>query len=492
MEDVKSVSTSKVENKITINYPLLLGLSLLIILNLLSLYVGGLAILLGVVENILIFYLLLKGDSKRALLFMCLFYTTNYGNPVFFGTSRGLETIYCVENLPLFHGYLMLLMFFLVFGRVCLIKKNSIKSSNILTKFAYYTLFSGLLMGLLSMLINGFQYRALVSDLNQCVIPAQMIMVFSQVFEDDQVYVKKYLSLIIHIFLSYVIIGWITNSLNIYADFVLVRDKVLMLPMPSFYITSIILFIGMIDTSKDKIIIIAAFLSSVYFQLFFDSCMNGKSWIVFILTLIIGIFYIARNSKNNIVLYGSILVILGFSAIKLAPKVNEFISGTENTKLLEFISMFTAADSGDLDDMDSSSQFRFIEFINVTEQYVEEPIFALTGRGYGGSIHSNGYFWDKSESGFTMDQYDSDQFYRLHESVNVIYLKFGIIGILFLFVILIKQIKGFKYSPWNYIGFIWLLFFWGYQNSLLFIGLPATVIGIQYMSQTNNRVIANK
>jgi hypothetical protein len=137
MEDVKSVSTSKVENKITINYPLLLGLSLLIILNLLSLYVGGLAILLGVVENILIFYLLLKGDSKRALLFMCLFYTTNYGNPVFFGTSRGLETIYCVETLPLFHGYLMLLMFFLVSGGVGLIKKNIIKSSNMRTNFAY-------------------------------------------------------------------------------------------------------------------------------------------------------------------------------------------------------------------------------------------------------------------------------------------------------------------------------------------------------------------
>lgn len=485
------VSTSKAENKITINYPLLAGLSLLIILNLLSLSVWVLAVFLGIVENILIFYLLLKGDSKKALLFMCLFYTTNYGNPVFFGTSRGLETIYCVENLPLFHGYLMLLMFFLVFGRVCLNKKNIIRPSNILTKFAYYTLFSGLLMGLLSMLINGFQYRALVSDINQCVVPALMILVFTNVFDKDQSYVKNYSSLIVHIFLSYIIIGWITISLGIYANFVEVRDKVLMLPMPSFYITSIILFLGMMGTSKDKIIIIAAFLSSVYFQLFFDSCMNGKSWIVFILTLIIGIFYIARNSKNNIVLYGSILVLLGFSAINLAPKVNEFISGTENTKLLEFISMFTAADSGDLDDMGSSSQFRFIEFINVSEQYVEEPIFALTGRGYGGAIHSNGFFWDKSETGFTMDQYDSDKFYRLHESINVIYLKFGIIGIIFLFVILFSQIKGFKFSPWNYIGFIWLLFFWGYQNSLLFIGLPAMVMGIQNISQMN-RLITNK
>lgn len=488
MAAFNSLSLDNSDNKITINTFLLLGVSLLIILHLMCLYVGSLAILVALLENILIYCFLLKGDSKKAMMYMCVFYTTSYSNPVFFGTSRGLDTIYCVENLPLLHGYLMLLSFFLLFGIVILSKRERIRvSSNTLSIFATFTVFSGLLMGFLTILINGFQYRAIISDINQCVVPTLMILVCLDVFNSDQLFAKKYFSLIIHIFISYVIIAWITTTLGIYADFVQVRDNVLMLPLPSFYISCIILFIGLMKSYKDKLILIVAFLSTIFFQLTYDSCMNGKSWIVFTATILVGLYYLAKNIKRSFLLYGILFISLAIGGIKLAPKVNSFISDTENLKLLEFVSLFEAADSGNLDDMDQSSRFRFIEFINVSEQYIEQPIFALLGRGYGGSIHSNGYFWDKSESGFTMDQYESDKFYRLHESMNAIYLKFGILGLFFFILLLIKLLKGTKYSPWCFVGFIWFLFFWGYENSLLFIGLPAMVFG--YISTNKKRTI---
>ena len=476
------------EDKITINYLLLAGVSSLIILHLMCLYVSSLAVFIAVLENIFVYFLLFKGDYKTALIYMCLFYATSYSNPLFFGTSRGIDTIYCVENLPFVHGYLMLLSFFILFICVKLskkVKKNEAPST--VSAFAIYTICSGVLMGLFTILINGFQYRAIISDLNQCVNPALMILVFGEVFGEDPIYGKKYSSLIIHIILSYIIIAWVTTTLNIYADFVQVRDKVLMLPLPSFYFSSIILFLGLMKTRKDRLVIIIAFLSTVLFQLSFDSCMNGKSWIVFTTTILVGLYYLTKIMKNNFILFGIVLVVLGFFAIKMAPKVNSYISDTQNTKLLEFVSMFEAADSGDLDDMDQSSRFRFIEFLNVTDQYIKEPIFALTGRGYGGSIHSNGFFTVRSESGFTDDQYDSDKFYRLHESMNVLYLKFGLIGLFFFVLILFQLIKGIKSSPFCYIGFVWLLFFWGYENSLLFIGLPSMVFG--YLNAIHNKQI---
>lgn len=470
----------KLDDKIRINLFLLVGVSLLIIVHLTSLYISSFAVFIALLENLIIYFFLFKKNYKTALMFMCLFYTTSYSNPLFFGSARGLDTVYCVENLPIFHGYLMLLSFIVLFVKVkCSKEKRNKIKPEIISVFAFYTICSGLLMGLCSMLINGFQYRAIISDLNQCVNPALMILVFLELFVEDPLFAKKYISLIIHILLSYVIIAWVTTALNIYADFVQVRDKVIMLPLPSFYISSIILFFSSMKTYRDRLIIIIAFISTVYFQLNFDSCMNGKSWIVFTTTIFVGLCYIFKSVKHNFILYGAVLVLLGFSTIKLVPQINSFISETENTKLLEFSSMFVAANSGDLDDMNDSSRFRIIEFLNVTDQYVKEPFFALAGRGYGGSIHSNGFFTVRSESGFTDDQYDSDRFYRLHESMNVIYLKFGIIGLLFFIVILIKLVKGVKYSPWCFIGVIWLLFFWGYENSLLFIGLPAMVFGLQ-------------
>jgi len=477
-ENMVAVGDNNNEDKIIISISLLAGVSLLIFLHLMCLYVGALAIITALLENAIVYYFLVSKKYKQALLYMCLFYTTSYSNTVFFGTSRGLETIYSIENIPLFHGYLMLLSFFFLFIIVCFPKKEQIrKNSNSLSIFAAYTILSGLVMGFLSILVNGFQYRAIISDINQCVVPTLMILICLNAFNEDHFFSKKYFSLVIHIFISYIIIAWITTSLGIYADFVQTRDKVLMLPLPSFYMSCIILFIGLMKTYKDKAIIIVAFMSTIYFQLSFDSCMNGKSWMVFTASVLVGLYYLFKNIKHNFILYGTVIGAFAVFAIKLVPIVNSFISETENLKLLEFVSIFEAADSGNLDDMDQSSRFRFVELINVSEQYVEQPIFALPGRGYGGSIHSNGYFWDRSESGFTMDQYDSDKFYRLHESMNVIYLKFGIIGLLFFVLILFKLVKGIKYSPLCFVGFIWLLFFWGYENSLLFIGLPALVFG---------------
>lgn len=484
MMTLKNINIIQAVNTISINYYLLAGVSLLIILNLLSLSLNSLAIFLAIIENVIVYYFLLKGIFKKALMCMCLFYTTNYGNPVFFGTAYGLDTIYCIENLPIFHGYLMLFSFFIPFFNLFLSKRGiNFNSSNTLIPFSYYTFATGILMGIFTILVNGFQYRAIISDLNQCVIPVMTILVFIKVLKDYPLFASKYLSLVFHIILSYIIIAWVTSTLGIYANFVQEREKVLMLPMPSFYMTSIILFLGLMKTTREKIVVIIAFLSAVYFQLFFDSCMNGKSWFVFVTTILVGVYYLAKNIKHKFFSYGAVVAILIAFLIYVVPKVNSFISDTENTKLLEFISLFEAADSGDLNEMDQSTQFRFIEFINVSEQYIEQPIFALTGRGYGGSIHSNGYFWHRSESGFTMDQYDSDKFYKLHESVNAIFLKFGAIGLLFFLIILFKLIKGIKFSPWSYIGFIWLLFFWGYQNSLLFIGVPAMVIGVQSVSK---------
>lgn len=474
---VEKIINANVKDKITVNYLLLAGLSILILLNLLSISVGGLAIILAVIENILIYYFLLKGDNKRGLIYMCVFYATNYGNPVFFGTAHNLDTIYFVENLPLVHGYLAILSFLILFVNLFLSRKVKLKRKNLLASFAYYTFCVGVIMGMLTILINGFQYRALISDINQCIIPAMMILVFIKVFEEDPCYTNKYLSLVFHIILSYIIIAWVTTTLGIYANFVQEREKVLMLPMPSFYITSIILFLGLMKTNRDRFVVIIAFLSTVYFQLFFDSCMNGKSWFVFVSTILVGVYYLVKTIRNKFISYGAVAASLIVILVYVAPKVNSFISDTENTKLLEFVSVIEAADSRDLGDMDQSAQFRFIEFINVAEQYNDEPIFALPGRGYGGSIHSNGYFVVRSESGFSNDQYDTDKFYRLHESMNVIFLKFGFIGLLFFVLILFRSIKGLKSSPWCYIGLVWMLFFWGYQNSLLFIGVPAMIVG---------------
>ena len=141
-------------------------------------------------------------------------------------------------------------------------------------------------MGIVSVLYNGFQYRAWVTDIFQCLVPALMVLVITYVNDKNKDFSVKIKTIIFHLLLSYVIIAWLTILLNIYADLGGEREKVLMTPIPCFYIPSLILFIGLLRKRSDKIIVLAAYASSISFQFFFDSTMNGKSWFVFITSIL--------------------------------------------------------------------------------------------------------------------------------------------------------------------------------------------------------------
>lgn len=116
--------------------------------------------------------------------------------------------------------------------------------------------------------------------------------------------------------------------------------------------------------------------------------------------------------------------------------------------------------------LDTSAKFRIDEPINIAIEYINKPYFALFGKGFGGTTLHYTPFCDWNDySAFTEVQVKNGFFYEMHESLAVLFLRHGIIGLIFLFSMLSMMLKRIFHTPWAVVGFIWILFYWAYGIS---------------------------
>lgn len=469
--------------KISISFKVLLWIVGIMLLHLLCVYQPSMAMVVSVIEAVIVIGLLLNKRYSQSLFLFGVFVLTSYDAVGFFAVGIGLDKLYNVQSLPFINAYFSVAyLFFLFILTFMKVSRNKVRYNNPLIPFAKYTMIAGCAMGVIFNLLHPINKNALITDIGMCIQPAMMIYVFIYFFYEDPKLLYKYESFIIHLLVSYIIVAWITISLNIFCDFDPSRSRVLMLPLASFYVSSVILFYPLMKSRTDKYVILAAFISAVVFQFAFDSCLNGKSWMVFGTTIMVTLYlWIRKNARNNVLLgIITVIIVIVLVAISL-PQISIFAKNSEYEKLREVTSVFDAGKSGNINDMGSSSSARTFEFVDITEEHIKEPIFALTGRGYGGYIPSNGYFiWKGYEDGsFGEEQYKTNQFYTVHGSMNISFLKFGLIGLIWLLYISFMSLVKVKYSPWFYIGFIWLFYFWGFSNNLMFFGLPMLIASFQ-------------
>ena len=127
---------------------------------------------------------------------------------------------------------------------------------------------------------------------------------------------------------------------------------------------------------------------------------------------------------------------------------------------------------------DSSSLFRIDELVNICMEYINKPMYLVFGKGLVGSIthHTFTISWAGVGS-FSAAQQQAGVYIRMHESINLIFLKYGLIGVVGLTKLLLILFKCIKRSPWAIIGFLWILFYVGVYQTMLF-GAVAMCLGI--------------
>lgn len=124
-----------------------------------------------------------------------------------------------------------------------------------------------------------------------------------------------------------------------------------------------------------------------------------------------------------------------------------------------------------------SPQVRIYELINILKEYAEKPWLMIWGKGFMGTVKN--YAGISYAAGtYTQEEWSLGLFYRLHESINKLFLANGLVGLGFLFVQIKNGIKSIAKTPWASIGLYWLLISYGHSITMTAFGFSCLVYSI--------------
>lgn len=221
-----------------------------------------------------------------------------------------------------------------------------------------------------------------------------------------------------------------------------------------------------------KIIGILAILIVIFFK------PSGKELIIIAFIPLLLLYQYAIHYKiKKIFFFVPIFIIIFVILVSTLPSrlfANQLFS-IKFTEALSLLNIFNWI--RDPYQLPPSPRFRVIEFLNILKANFENIFFVLFGRGFGGFFSFDYYPLHVIEaSAFDLDQLTRGLFYRPHESLNVILLKHGLIGILYWVGVLTYMLKEYKTSFFYIISFIWLFLFYGYSFIYPTIGIVAFFI----------------
>lgn len=206
---------------------------------------------------------------------------------------------------------------------------------------------------------------------------------------------------------------------------------------------------------------------------------TGKMIILYMLVPFGVIALLWKNMKRPLA-----ILILSLSPIVIIASVKVVAMLRANSVLFDFklnqvLSILKFWEPNWIMDMPLSPRTRIIEFISIAYEYIKKPWFFILGKGYMGTItdHTGILNAQFILGGYSMNQWVNGTFYRVHETLNLLFLYHGLFGICF-YVYMIKEVlKSFTKSPWILIGGFWFLMVYGFSVTMTAFGITALLLG---------------
>ena len=247
---------------------------------------------------------------------------------------------------------------------------------------------------------------------------------------------------------------------------------VLLMPLVSFYAIGIAVFPSYKEYRSLLFYICAGIMLGA--QLIMTTPLLGK-WVLFIIAIVVVILW-NNLSRKKFFRFLGIAIILVIAFVYIGNTIlehNEIL----RYKFEQVMGSLSLGGSW-LNNMSASPSIRIEEFINAGVEYVHKPWLFLFGKGIGGTT-AHWLRWNNWNiaSAFTMEEFSSGVFIGMHESVNILFLKYGLVGIIFFIWMVVKCIKNISKSPWIFLGLFWFVFFINAYISL-YVMVPVLMLGM--------------
>lgn len=458
---------------------------LLYLLHALTLKIVVVASIIAICESGVLLFLVIKRKLDLYLYALVVILATTFEFPTFIDESLGF--IPSILMLPLVHGYFFLLLSlcFLpqLLGNVSIWKTVS-NNSMFLVFFTFVslTLILGIIMGILSIFIDDVSKNShflfFMKDLvtlgafNICALNFMYsFLVYPQFKQNLELIIFSVLVAMIFAALFILLIG----TKGYYGT-----NEVVLMPLSFFFSTSIVFFL-LYKKYRKKHITLLMFLSCIalFIQFTYSNALGGKSWLIIFVILIACLMFWYKRAKLKLI-FGSVLIVLIFPFLLNA--INKKIEGDSlsSSKLTQALFLISIMDIDWYANLPLSPKIRIEEFLNTNLEFLEHPSFMLLGKGFGGGHQDYRYAYGAyNPAAFSLEEYNNGYFVGMHESLNVIFLKFGLLGLALCGFLMFRCYFSSNKSPWLILGCLWFVFFWGYSFALMSIGLPSLLIGIK-------------
>ncbi len=465
------------------------------ILNALTVYSSIASALVAILEYILVYLFIINGRYIDAFKFFLLFSAVSLELDTFLfeessSTLGGANRFYFTRP-PIVHGwgydFTVFLLYFFVSKKS---KKNGplTKECLFFKKTMLLLLVSGILSAIIGMLLNDNGIMAssaypkvVIYEIDNFIVRFLLIltaleMARNSILRNDLC--GTLIVLLAVVAISSAISGIVFNMKGRYGLY-----EIMLSPLTIAYTPCLITLF------KEKRYGLFALLIGFFIiivSLFIPTAIGSK-WYLIILFAGIGFMIFLLNVKSivNIGILGllSLVVIVSYSESILGLFTDDYAvwKFSQSLNVINFSGSSSGSDW--YSNLDHSTLYRIDEPANIFIEYSEKPFYSIFGKGFGGTIrhHTTLLSWETDAGAFSDDQIKIGAYYQMHESLSVLLLRHGILGLFFFLYYLYLMIRKFVNTPWSFIAVIWLLFYWSYGMSLA-IGGIAMVLALSQVS----------
>jgi hypothetical protein len=457
-------------NNLFYRFLTIFGALVLVILNETIGY-NNLGIYMAYIEAFLVMFFILFKHFTLAFLMHTLFVLTSLE---WSADLYSLQNIFTYRTVDIFGISLSSVILIILFVINYIFYGFKTQINNIFLKFMLIV-FMGFLIGGSGLIFSDYKINFFISDFFYWVIVLISALLFTKILRRNPYYIKD--------------IEWILISVLVARSFVkffgifwgLQKGKYGGISIFSFDTIDIFIPFLIFSFLQEKnmilkfLIIISWVLGSIS-VVFTES--SGKAILLFFLVFLVIFIKLFRGKKYIIIKTIFIMFFVLFYLVfypmffNLIENNNLFLS-----KFNQVCSLLSFSWIKDPYILPLSPQTRILEMYNILAYYFENPIYCITGRGFGGYFEDIAFYnyFASDMGGYSIEEIVSRKFVKPHESFNFLLLKFGICGILFYIYLLYRIWKLRKYCGMSIslflklVGFLIVLFFIGYSLKIAFI-----------------------
>jgi hypothetical protein len=435
---------------------------------------------------IITLFFLKKIEESFLLYIILLFNISEFARDI----STNIYNLRTVDLYGISIGMFLNILFFVFY----VLKELKIKNREYSMKslILFILIFIYILISIVNMILGNTLLKAFLSDFIYMFSLLSIIVISKNVSSSEKLKYLLFTAIIIR-----PIIICITIIMNL-GEGMYGGLKIYSYDTLDFFISLIPLLIFYLKKIEyPKWLIISSVICSIYVLSIQPS---GKTFII--VPLVIFLFFLFSIKKLNPLKSAFFILFLCIILLSSLRIMENSTNQLFHEKFIQFISLTNLtnviSDSSYLMLISESPRIRILETINITGDLTKKfPLEILVGRGFGGSFTDNTIYMNNlNEDAFSREEIHTRNFYGVHTSLNFIFLKFGLIGLLFLGILIVKTLNLGIYMNNAIQKFLlillicWLFMFIGYSIKLaIFFGVLSSLF---FTKNINDKKIRKK